>query len=270
MLPSALTTIPLMLRLTNRGNHMLRNVALTITGSLAIVARAAGSITTISPSPVSEKNQEQILESLYGGNFSASGTNYLGGGLAGALSAFRYKDFLSPDGIQNVSAPSLLVADKTWTTNSFFMVIARSTNSAATQQFGYTIDGGSYQNLFTVGGSGSNPTGSAIDVDLMGKNFQWVRRSAEGTNAYSSKTELNSDSLDHMVTYRIDGLNDGKTTWFLCFEDLYGPLAGSGNSDRDFNDLCVQVTTASVPEPSTIAVLGFGFAGMLRRMRRKR
>lgn len=64
-------------------------------------------------------------------------------------------------------------------------------------------------------------------------------------------------------------VNDDMIRYFIGFEDIN---VRSRKSDRDYNDLIMTFTQiASVPEPSTIALLGAGLAGAgLRRLRRRR
>src|SRR5690606_5804547 len=125
---------------------------------------------------------------------------------------------------------------------------------------GYSLgaDGGAFQSLFNVGGSGFNVSGSSSTVDLSGTDFRWKLLGENGS--FSSKDSENVDGLDHLVTYRIDGLNDGATTWLLFWEDLN--LDGADNvdgspSDRDFNDLVVEIKTVPIPLPMA-AVSGLG------------
>ncbi|MBI5091861.1 MAG: DUF4114 domain-containing protein [Candidatus Hydrogenedentes bacterium] len=70
---------------------------------------------------------------------------------------------------------------------------------------------------------------------------------------------------DHMVTLATADPN----TFLLAFEDLPFAL-----SDRDFNDLVIEVTVRPgniVPEPASISLLGIGIAGMvLRKYRGKK
>lgn len=77
-----------------------------------------------------------------------------------------------------------------------------------------------------------------------------------------SLTSKNSDSKDHFVTYKIDGLGgpfyNDKTVWLLFLEDL--PFS---SSDKDYNDFVVEIS--AIPEPATAFLLIAGAAMLLRK-----
>lgn len=229
---------------------------------VAFTAPAFAAFTTVSPAPGGELNHEQILEGYYGGNFTASGVNFTGGGAGGTISAVRWDDTLSPNGTLPIVGPSAgSAADQFWT-NGQVNVKAVARFAGKTQELGYDIGSG-FVPLFSVGGSSMAVSGNATQ-NLLGKTWQWIRRDEGGADPYNSDVTKNTDGLDHMVTYRITGLPTNETVWLLCFEDLSGPLGGG--SDRDFNDLVVEVR--AIPEPATLGFLAMCGVPMLLRRRR--
>jgi hypothetical protein len=223
----------------------------------------AGMTTIHSPSHVpSELNIEQILEAHYGGDFTLSGEDFLGGGAGGTINAIRWDDFLDPIGqLSAVNPSSGSAADQIWRAGDITATaIARFAGN--TQQFGFDRGSG-FELLFDVSGYDMGVSGAG-SANLLADTWRWIRRSSDGSDAFDSQPSLNADGLDHMVTYRITGLPTDQTVWLLCFEDIFGGLP---NSDRDFNDLVVEVR--AVPEPATLGFLVAGGLALLGARRRR-
>ncbi len=223
----------------------------------------ASTTPVLSPSfGAGEFNIEQILESHYGGNFSVSGVDFIGGGAGGNINAIRWDDVLAPLGqLSAVNPTPGSAADQIWKNgNISATAIARFAGNG--QQFG--IDrGNGFELLIDVGGNNMAATGSS-SINLLNDTWRWVRRSPDGSDTFKSENTTNSDGLDHMVTYRLTGVDPAKTVWLLCFEDLPG---GTPGSDRDFNDMVVEVR--AVPEPVTCTLLAAGGVAMLAARRRR-
>jgi hypothetical protein len=104
-----------------------------------------------------------------------------------------------------------------------------------------------------------------------------------GNMTWYSDPTLNSDGMDHLMSYNLSSLTgtqvyvfDPNTNteelvtlndpYLVSFEDL--PLTDNGaNSDLDYNDLIVLIngaapSTAPVPEPVTVALFGLGLVAM--------
>ncbi len=231
---------------------------------LASAFPALGSMTPIlSPSfGAGEFNIEQILEAHYGGNFSVSGVDFIGGGPGGNINAIRWDDVLAPIGqLSAVNPTPGSAADQIWK-NGDVSATAIAKFAGNSQQFGFDRGSG-FELLFSIGGNDMAATGSN-SVDLSSNTWRWVRRSSDDSNTFKSENSANADGLDHMVTYRLTGVDPTKTVWLLCFEDLPG---GTPGSDRDFNDMVVEVR--AIPEPVTCTLLAVGGLALLASRRRR-
>ena len=243
----------------------MRNL-LTVCALSVACSSSAFSATIDVYSPRSgELSHEAILEASYGGDFSVANFDFTGGGEFGGISAWRHDDFLTPAGVLDMLGTSRgETADAFWT-GSELTATAVARYAGYSQSFGYDAGDG-FQLLFDVQGNRTNVTGSAT-VDLTGNTWTWIRSNNGGSNSFSSDPAANADGLDHMVTYELTGLDRPGRTWLLFWEDIEGPLgANGGQSDRDFNDLAVEVYV--VPEPGPLSLLAIGSLIALRRPRR--
>lgn len=113
--------------------------------------------------------------------------------------------------------------------------------------------------------------------------FTLASKKANQTNVWYSDPSLNSDGIDHMLTYHLpqfdgvsvwmdtnyDGVGDKKVmfdqyTFLLSWEDL---ARTAGTFDNDYNDsifLVAHMAPHSAPEPVTMALLGGGLLAMIR------
>ena len=233
---------------------------------------ARANLTTVHAPYSGEASQAQILSHVYGGTFGPAGfsePSYTNG----PVTATRVDDFLAGGGPGTdlhlvLPAPGGSTTDQLWV-DGIAIASAEAKFAAYSQKFGYK-DVGSYVNLFDVTGSQYAVSGDASHQFSMGVPWNWAR-SGQGGNFYSQQS-ANQDKSDHMVTYQISGLaglDPGETVWMLFWEDLPGSFT-SGSSDRDFNDLAVEVRATPVPLPGADILAMIGFAGLsVLRYRRK-
>jgi len=224
----------------------------------------AGLTKGISSPPKGEQGIAAILGRTYGGSFSASGSNYTNG----TLTAVRVEDETAdndPLSVRGTPGPNGgSSSDQFWAAFAGdFSARALARFAGKAQSFGYIADdalgneatesASAFQKLFSVGGSGYNVSGSAKNVDLIGQTWSWGR--SGGGDTFSSAAAANPDGRDHVVTYRIDGLNDNRTTWALFWEDLDAGRAGHNSSMADYNDLAVEISAANATASSVAAPL---------------
>ncbi len=254
------------------GNHTIwyrgramKNSLIVVSVILVVSGSALASTIAVYPPRYSgELSVEQILEGSYSREFSASGENFVTDELVGGLRAERYDDELAPMGIIDMLSSSRgQAADAVWMGGEI-SATAVARYAGYSQRFGFDRGDG-FEVLFNVSGSQMNVTGEG-SVDLTGDTWRWTRSDANGSNSFSSDSSQNSDGLDHMVTYEIIGLDRPGRTWMLFWEDIAGPhTSNGGSSDRDFNDLAVEVY--AVPEPASLALMILGVVAGVRRYR---
>jgi len=255
---------------SSRFNSIVKSAAMAV-GLVAGVSSAQAGVTTVqAPIYGGELSIAQILSGVYGETFAASGEDFVSAG----ITAKRMDDFGIIGPLSTTGAVGS-AADEVWQ-GSFTKATAKARYAGYNQEFGY-IDGesgGTYTKLLDVVGNGTAPavTGEAVDINVPGL-FRLARGGQNGV--FSSKALDNADSLDHMVTYQIQGLADAGSfvSWMVFFEDL-NQIAGVQSSDRDFNDLAVELKAAVVPLPpaALMGLIGLAIpAGMnvAKRFRRK-
>ncbi len=209
--------------------------------------------------PSNGKTHAEILDIIYGGTFTASGSvDFVGGGAGGGVNAYRAYDY---DGETEFTL-NMLTGDQTgidqiWTDGIAFVTAeAKYSSIGHTQSFGWNEGGtgtGTYQELITdVGTSGYMPVYG---------DFLWSYR-PESDVWWSLQSENGVDALDHIVTYKIEGADlYGETMWLMFMEDT--PTAPA---NWDFNDFVVEITV--VPEPATVLMFGLGGLALLRKRKK--
>jgi len=225
--------------------------SLAVLGVLAVAAtQAQAGFTTVQKSKrKSEATHEQILERVYGGNFSAAGDGVSYTNDAG-VTVSRLAD--------NGSGQT----DESWDAD---VQSAKAVASFARQKqsFGYFggASGGDFTKMFDVAGKNFDVAGAATDVSLDG-----AVRFGRGENvgkAFSSLAGENRDGQDHLVSYQVTGLDEETPTFLLFWEDKAGK-----NSDWDYNDMVVEVQTAAAAaapgtgEPLLIPVPSAAWTGL--------
>ncbi len=248
-----------------------------------IAAPARADFTPIGTPPGSEPTIDTILNTLYGAG-SFTGVDWSNG----TVTATRVHDYVNGgDPISPGADNNLLLNggnDQIWT-DGVAAFQGRARFAGYSQMFGidYGTNGAAGpdgltsgiwdQQLLNVVGSGYD--GALSGTLSAGFNFTpgdrwgWYR---DGTTTNFSAASFNPDARpnyvgsDHMITYEITGLAEpeysGQTVWLLFWDDQTSPL-----TDRDFNDLVVEVSASVVPVPGALflGALGLGIVGYCRR-----
>ncbi len=248
---------------------------LAIGGTLILAAPSAvASLTPVHPPHTGELGHVDILNQLYcsiGGAFDASARPGAASCTNSTITATRIDDLSggAPGSLLHLvfGTPGLPHTDQYWV-DGIAQATAEAKFALFSQEFGYDAGSG-YTSLFHIAVNGP----SGFDVSGAGSvqfdhNVPWVWARAGTGNTYYSANTLNPDGLDHMVTYQVSGLSTTDTVWLLFWEDLPGALGQK--SDRDFNDLVVEIRAQVVPLPGTalLAIAGGGMLSFFRRRRR--
>ncbi|MCZ6834400.1 MAG: hypothetical protein O7G85_01370 [Planctomycetota bacterium] len=242
-------------------------ISLAMATGLAITGSAqAGFTTVVAPTAAGEIGHAAIFDGVYGGSFSASGLNFTNG----SITATRIHDFDSGGGHSgslNLLASSDVGAnDQVWHDGiANLQAVARY--AGYSQDFGYYqgsdnpgtgFTSGTLLSLVTNPFLGEGPTSSPTNI--VG-DWRWGR---DGTTTNSSLHSDNVDGLDHMVTYMITGAglaalgyDADATIWMIFFDDQEWP-----DTDRDFNDLAVEIVARAIPIPAPVMLAGLGLLGL--------
>ncbi len=218
---------------------------------LSLSTTALAALTPVEAPPSGEASHAEIFEGVYGGSFTLLP---FGSYSNGGVTALRVDDL----------ADQLYPPDR-------YQSTARAVYASYDQTFGYLPgdQDGTFMLLLDVFGYGQSVTGSANNF-TPAAIFRWARSGTQGVIASSSQAD-NPDGADQLVTYDIQGVSDTESIRLLFFEDV-----GPDTSDRDFNDLVVEVRTpfspvTSVPEPAAALLLAplAGFMASRRRAVRR-
>lgn len=244
---------------------MLAVVALAI--AVATPARAQ---TTINPNTdgepslvVNTAEGTSVLNTLYGaGNYS------------------RVSD--SSDNIWSVAPTATLNASVKFAGDTSNFGVFQNPNTLAFTPLAGVSGSGYGATFVSIGSPYANVSGGILTVSgpggpnpptpLSSPLALGINNTTTG-NFFSSNMAVNTvdsggpgvNPMDHMVTFFVTNSNGtvkGFTGYVVAFEDL----TFAQGSDRDFNDLVVQIDsglTPAVPEPSTFAIAGLGALGLI-------
>ncbi|GEM_PF-1042271 len=239
-------------------------LAIVVVNIFATQIFAAYSYTDVYSPPVGEATQAQILNQIYsgeyGGTFTKTGVNFYN--TSAGINVLRVYDHDELDIRLNLLAGDIGDVDKVWT-DGIATVTAKAKWAGDTQSFGWNTGGtgtGTYEELLTE----DNLNGPGVTIDISG-DFLWGYM-PNGEEWWSLDSE-NYRQEDHIVTYKVEGLEGQGVTWLLFMEDrpfvLYDGCHWVTASDRDYNDFVVEIN--AVPEPATVCLLIAGTLLLRRR-----
>jgi hypothetical protein len=249
-----------------RSGSVVRAVASAVF-CLGLANSAKAGFSTVEPPLNGNNTQPAVLNGIYGGTFSlngdADGLDYSNG----SITAVRVADSLPSTGTVTDN-PGPNATDQLWQDSSVTATVKESNAKLTSTPFGYIpgASGGTFTSLFNVTGAGFGATGSATFSPT--GTFRFAAQNTYGV--LSTLPSDNKDSLDHVITYEINGLGGTQKTWLLLFTDY-----GDNNvSDEyfDYQNLVVQLSatpSSSVPEPGSLMLLGGAGLALFRRLPRR-
>jgi len=242
-------------------------LAMVLTIAILITSALASYSEVVYPSSAPEEpSHAEILGDIYGGTFTKTNEAVdLGYGLwtifsnhdpVNPVTAYRINDLNGEMESLNIVTNGPDDVDQIWT-NGITIVTAEARYADMFQSFGWN-----------GGGLGASPddyiellaeVGQVSDPFVISGDFLWGGMPND-SGLWWSKNSLNSDGSDHMVTYKITGLETEQTVWLAFWEDL--PSTGW---DQDYQDFVIEVR--AIPEPASMLLFGLGALALLRKRR---
>lgn len=240
---------------------MKKAVSTVVLAAAAAVASADISFSTINPAPGSEPGHRRIFENIYGGtwgSFMLSTRDFSNG----TITAMRYADG-GASMAQDLGLGALVADDSHWSGGET-IVTARAKHAGDRSTFGWFNDAAEDPAFRPIIATGT--LNAPVTLNLSSA-FRWGLQDHTTGSMFSSDPASNGMRAgipaDHLVTYRIYGAESNKAVWLLFWEDR----AAHQNSDWDFNDAVIEITTERViPAPGAMALASAaGFLGLRRR-----
>jgi hypothetical protein len=247
--------------------------ALIALALVAFVSHTAFAATIVpgTPNPVGEKELYEIFNELYG-------TAYTGNNDAAflALQVMDFQTFVLDPDVESITFEA--VYRQSWLEDDIYLY-SDVDNIGTPAPLTHIV--GPIDNSGPNSGQGALAL-PAVNINVSGLgeigflDRAKVPNSAFAYNWYSQKEQNNgqfSTGVDevHVLLWAVPGMVD---TYVLTWEDLpYTYFAGGEDmGDQDYNDILVQFTLnrTVIPEPSSMALLGLGLAGLAVRKFRKR
>ncbi len=161
-----------------------------------------------------------------------------------------------------------------------FQIVQQIAGNADLTKFGYYTGAGLGKALTESLGAGSTgPVSQAISESFglyMSAPVQW--RSATSATWYTDRaendaaqvgaTQTNAGGDAQALIYKLS-----QSEWLVAWEDLNYANTTSGQSDHDYNDAYLKITSKPTvtPEPVSMALFGMGAGALgLKRLRRKK
>lgn len=199
-------------------------------------ATRAGYTPVHSPKRQNQLNHEQILERTYGGDFISDATGLSFSNDSG-VTVTRMEDF---GGTRT---------DATWDGRivSARAVAASSRHQKTASYFG-TRSGGSVQRLVEAAPGSRAEFSEAGQVRALASSDLWMGSGKRSGKMFSSVTDSNRDSRDHLVSYEVKGLSGQQASvYLLCWEGKFAK-----NTAPDFNDLVIEMQAGQVAEANSV------------------
>ncbi len=240
-----------------------RNIAAVIAfaGSAAVTNAQYASV---NPAPGAEHGHTAILNTMYGGAWTAMGVDATNGD----WSAHRITDYGALLGVGLQSISPKLSQDDIWSAGNGMeiTITAKAKFAGDSHVLGWIDD--------TLAEPAFQPllSSSAIDTTVVmtpSASFRWAFQNISTGRVFTSRPQDNlgvgahaDETFDQLVTYHVTGPS-GQSEIALFWEDRIG----GQSADYDYNDAAFALSV--VPAPGTGMLAGLGLIGLASRRRQR-